>query len=65
MQKGQQTEDQICTKLGPGGLGAWMKTHKSHLHFQQVYYTQWQNEVEQQFSGEGHDIVILGKRRNL
>jgi hypothetical protein len=28
MQKGQQTEDQTCTKLGPGRLGAQMETHQ-------------------------------------
>jgi hypothetical protein len=28
MQKGQQTEVQTCTKLGPGGLGTRMETHQ-------------------------------------
>jgi hypothetical protein len=46
-------EDQTCTKLGAGALGSQMETHKSPLHLQQVYYIQWQNEVEQQFSGKG------------
>jgi hypothetical protein len=40
--------------------------HTTPLHLQKAYYIQWQNEVEQQFSGEGrHDIVILRNRRNL
>jgi hypothetical protein len=65
MQKGQQTEDQTCTKLVPDRLGAQMETHNSPLHLQRVYYIQWQNKVEQQFLWEGHDIVILGNRRNL
>jgi hypothetical protein len=42
-----------------------METHNCPLHLQRVYYIQWQNEVEQQFLGEGCDIVILGGRRNL
>jgi hypothetical protein len=42
-----------------------METHNSPLHLQRVYYIQWQNKVEQQFLWEGHDIVILGNRRNL
>jgi hypothetical protein len=53
MQKRQQTEDQTCIKLGPDRLGILMETHNSQLHLQQDYYIQWQNEVEQQFSGEG------------
>jgi hypothetical protein len=53
MQKRQKTGDKTCTKLGPDRLGAWMETHNSSLYLQLVYYMQWQNEVEQQSSGEG------------
>jgi lactate dehydrogenase-like 2-hydroxyacid dehydrogenase len=53
MQKGQKTEDKTCTNLGPGRLGTQMETHNNPFHLQLVYYMQWQNEVEQQFSGEG------------
>jgi hypothetical protein len=28
MQKGQQTKDKTCIKLGPGKLGAQMETHQ-------------------------------------
>jgi hypothetical protein len=59
MQKGQQTEDQTCTKLGPGGLGAQMETHNSSLHLQQVHYIQWQSKVERQFLGVWGEGVTL------
>jgi hypothetical protein len=62
MQKRKQIDDQTCIKLGPGRLGSQMETHNSHLHLQQVYYIQWQNEVSSWGKG---DIVILGNRRNL
>jgi hypothetical protein len=45
-----------------------METRNSSLHLQRVFYIQWQNEVEQQFSGTGGtcdhfflNINILGK----
>jgi hypothetical protein len=58
--KRQQTEDQTCTKLGPGRLVARMETHTSLLR--RVYYIQWQNEVEQQFLFMfSLNINILGK----
>jgi hypothetical protein len=52
MPKGKKTEDKTCTKLESGELGARMETHNNPFHLQQVYYIQWQNEVEQQFLGE-------------
>jgi hypothetical protein len=50
----ERTKDRsrTCTKLGPGRLGTCMETHNIPLHLQQIYYTQWQNEVEEQFSGK-------------
>jgi hypothetical protein len=53
MPKGKKTEDKTCTKLESGELGARMETHNNPFHLQLVYYMQWQNEVEQQSSGEG------------
>jgi hypothetical protein len=43
-----------------------METHNSPLHFQGVYYIQWQNKVEQQFlEGRRLDIAILRNKRNV
>jgi hypothetical protein len=43
----------------------WIEMHNNQLHLHQVYYIHWQNNVEQQLSGEGNDIVILRNRRDL
>jgi hypothetical protein len=40
MQKGQQTEDQTCTKLGPVGLGTWMETHQPPPALVNLFYTE-------------------------
>jgi hypothetical protein len=47
MQKGQKTEDQTYTKLGPGGLGTQVKTHNTpSISSEFIIYT------ERQFSRE-------------
>jgi hypothetical protein len=64
MQKGQQTEDQTCTKLGPGTLGAQMETHQPSPPPVNLLYTAATRGGEA-ILGRGCDIVILRNRGNL
>jgi hypothetical protein len=53
-------EEQRCTKLGPGRLGALMETHNSEF----IIYRgkmRWSSSSW----GRGCDTVILWNRRNL
>jgi hypothetical protein len=64
MQKGQQTEDKTCIKLGPGRLCAQMETHQHPPPSAFIIYTS--NTRRRGISRRrGRDTVILGNRRNL
>jgi hypothetical protein len=56
MQKGQQTENQTCTKLEPGRLGTWMEMLNRYSG-----KMRWSSSPR----GRGHDMVILRNKMNL
>jgi hypothetical protein len=64
-QKRQETEDQTCTKLGPGRLGAWMETHQPPPPPVSLLYTVAKQGGEVILRGGEQDTVILRNRRNL
>jgi hypothetical protein len=56
MQKGQKTEDQPCTKLGPGRLAAQMETHQPSPPPVSLLYT-GAKQGGATVLGEGQDTV--------
>jgi hypothetical protein len=65
MQKGQQTEDQTWTKLGPGKLGTWWRHAIIPSTSSEFIICSGKTRLSSRSQGRGCDIAILENRRNL